>query len=219
MPNAVNSLFTQHLLAGLRGGVAGDDGLIRIFDLFEFVQPRVTGDNLAQHPVFKADLEQNFPLALKAGGQKSTPQPVGEPYQYDVYISYIHQEPDAGWVWRELVPRLKEAGLAVAVSGTVEEPGVALVLGIERAIQQSRRMLLVLSPAYVRDQWAAFQNEMGQHLSIEERKARLCPVIMAPFDQQLLRGGLQMLAKIDLTDSYLKKINMERLISTLKSPL
>src|SRR5262245_3905440 len=36
-----NGLFSKHLLAGLRGGVPGEEGLIRVFDLFEYVQPRV----------------------------------------------------------------------------------------------------------------------------------------------------------------------------------
>jgi hypothetical protein len=31
LPGVRNSLFTQHLLAGLRGGVASEDGLIRLF--------------------------------------------------------------------------------------------------------------------------------------------------------------------------------------------
>jgi len=32
-------------------------------------------------------------------------------YRYDVFISYSHR--DTGWVFDWLVPRLKEAGLAV----------------------------------------------------------------------------------------------------------
>ena len=42
LPGAEYGLFTEHLLSGLRGGVASDDGLVRIFDLFEYLQPRVT---------------------------------------------------------------------------------------------------------------------------------------------------------------------------------
>ena len=70
LPGAENSLFTQHLLAGLRGGVTSNDGIIRIFDLFEYLQPRVTEAKPIQHPVFKSDLEENFPIALFLGGQK-----------------------------------------------------------------------------------------------------------------------------------------------------
>src|SRR5262249_40534262 len=64
LPGAVYGLFTQHLLAGLRGGVPSDDGLIRIFDLFEYLQPLVTRDHAKQHPIFKAEVEENFSIAL-----------------------------------------------------------------------------------------------------------------------------------------------------------
>ena len=40
--NAENSLFTKHFLDGLRGGAAGRDEYIRVFNLFEYVQPHVS---------------------------------------------------------------------------------------------------------------------------------------------------------------------------------
>jgi hypothetical protein len=69
MPGNNNSLFTLHLLAGLRGAATNGDGLIRIFDLFSYLQPRVTADQPQQHPIFKAEVEENFPIALSLGGQ------------------------------------------------------------------------------------------------------------------------------------------------------
>jgi metacaspase-1 len=74
LSGASNSLFTEHLVAALRGGARGQgDGLIRIFDVFTYVAARVRGAAPGrQHPVFKAsDVEDNFPLALDCGGQKS----------------------------------------------------------------------------------------------------------------------------------------------------
>ncbi|RLT36423.1 MAG: caspase family protein, partial [Chloroflexi bacterium] len=50
LPGDDHSLFTKHLLAGLRGGVAGEDEFVRVFRLFEYVQPRVTGQHSSQHP-------------------------------------------------------------------------------------------------------------------------------------------------------------------------
>ena len=64
LPGAANSLFTQHLMAGLRGAAPGPGGVIRIFDLFHYLQPRVTSDQPRQHPIFKAEVEENFPIAL-----------------------------------------------------------------------------------------------------------------------------------------------------------
>jgi hypothetical protein len=72
-PGARNSVFTTHLLEGLRGEMQGrNDGLIHIFDLFNHVAEKVkltAGGH--QHPIFKAsDLEDNFPLALDRAGIK-----------------------------------------------------------------------------------------------------------------------------------------------------
>ena len=92
LPAAANSLFTQHLLAGLKGGVASDDGLIRVFDLFEYVQPRVTHDQPDQHPIFKADLEENFPVALYTGGKKGVLTRDEEGFRYDAYLSYVDRD-------------------------------------------------------------------------------------------------------------------------------
>jgi hypothetical protein len=71
---ARNSIFTTALLAGLKGAADKDNsGVIKVFDLFEYVAeevPKAVSDD--QHPVFKADnLEQNFPIALSRGGRKS----------------------------------------------------------------------------------------------------------------------------------------------------
>lgn len=71
---ARNSVFTTALLEGLRGAAdKGGDGLIRVFDLFDYVSekvPQLLPDD--QHPVFHADnLEGNFPVALSQGGKKS----------------------------------------------------------------------------------------------------------------------------------------------------
>ncbi|NMG11268.1 caspase family protein [Brasilonema sp. UFV-L1] len=41
LPDAANSLFTQHLLDGLKGEVIAPGGVIRILDLFSYLQPKV----------------------------------------------------------------------------------------------------------------------------------------------------------------------------------
>jgi hypothetical protein len=162
MPGDENSLFTKHLLAGLRGGTPSSDGLTRIFDLFEYLQPKVTGDQPYQHPIFKAELEENFPVALRLGGQAKAPSTDEQGFRYDAYVSYVDREPDSTWVWETLLPRLEEARLRVAVSGDVDEPGVARVVNIERGIKQAKRTMVVLSEAYLEDHMADFENVLAQ---------------------------------------------------------
>lgn len=225
MPGDENSLFTKHLLAGLAGGVVSADGFVRAFDIFEYLQPRVTGAQPLQHPIFQSKMEENFPIALSLGGRKGSVPRDEEGYRYDAYITFANVEPDAGWVWGTLVPQLRDAGLRIAVSGEVEEPGVALVLGIERAIEQSKRMVAVISRAYLADAWSGFQEVMAAHLSVQERRARVLPLLLEPALLAADGRGLNreaalhlgMLAPINLSDRYTDPF--ARLIRALQSPL
>ena len=219
LPGGANSLFTQHLLAGLRGGIASDDGLIRIFDLFEYLQPRVTGDQANQHPIFKAELEENFPVALYLGGQKGVVPKDEQGFRYDAYVSYVEREPDATWVWDRLLPRLEEAGLRIAVSGDVEEPGVARVVNIERGMRQAKRTVIVLSEAYLADHVADFENVLAQTMSIQEGSYRLLPVKMAPLDESQLPVRLSMLTTLNLFHPRRAEREFGRLVRALQGPL
>ena len=65
-----NSLFTHYLLEALRGKArTRGDGLIRVFDVFDYVSEKVPTRG-PQHPIFKAnDLENNYAIALHLGGK------------------------------------------------------------------------------------------------------------------------------------------------------
>jgi hypothetical protein len=219
LPGAANSLFTQHLLAGLCGGIPSDDGLIRIFDLFEYLQPKVTADQPNQHPIFKAELEENIPVALYLGGQKSVVPVVEERFRYDAYISYVDKEPDTTWVWETLVPRLNDVGLSIAVSGDVENPGVDRVVNIERGITQSKRTVIVLSEAYMGDNMAEFGNVLVQTMGIQEGSYRLLPIKIEPIDQNRLPTRLSMLTTLDLVHPRRAEREFQRLIQALKGSL
>ena len=67
-----NSLFTHYLLEAFRGETrTRADGLIRVFDLFDYVSEKVPAQ-ATQNPIFKtADFENNFPVALWRGGEKA----------------------------------------------------------------------------------------------------------------------------------------------------
>ena len=219
LPGAPNSLFTHHLLAGLRGGIPSDDGLVRIFDLFEYLQPRVTGDQPHQHPIFKAELEENLPVALYLGGQQGVVPQDEQGFRYDAYVSYVEREPDAAWVWETLVPRLEGAGLRVAVSGDVEEPGVARVANVERGIRQAKRTVIVLSEAYLADNMAGFENTLAQTMGVQEGAYRLLPVKIAPLDEGRLPTRLNMLTTLNLAHPRRAEREFERLLQALRGPL
>ena len=63
-----NSLFTKHLLAGLKGGAGHDaDGFVRVFDLFTYIVERVRNDRSDQNPIYCAQRQDsNFPVSYCA---------------------------------------------------------------------------------------------------------------------------------------------------------
>lgn len=97
---ARNSLFTEHLIGALRGGLGSSDRYVRILDLFNYVAGRVTIARPDQHPVLKATIEENFPLAMSAAVAATlevTPS-------LSVTMSQLStsSEPDEAW-WRKIL--------------------------------------------------------------------------------------------------------------------
>ena len=73
-------------------------------------------------------------------------------YTYDVFISYSHH--DEEWVEEALLPRLEAAGLKVCIDFRDFRLGAPSVMEMERAVLDSHRTVLVLTPNYVQSQWA-----------------------------------------------------------------
>ncbi len=218
-PRAKNSLFTEHLLAGLKGGAAGDDEFVRVFSLFEYIQPRVTSVCRNQHPVFKAKIEDNFAVALRLGGQKGAIPRVEHGFRFDAYVSYVDKEPDNTYVWDTLLPKLEKAGLKIAVSNDSVDPGVARVVGVERGIRESKRTVVVLSEAYLADNMADFENVLGQTMGIQEGTYRLLPVKIAPILEERLPVRLSQLVTLDLTHPSRAEREFDRLVRALQGTL
>lgn len=62
LPGMRNSLFTHYLLQGLRGGAKDDDGIVRVFNLFDYIAEHVAGHDKGQNPLIKASATSNFQL-------------------------------------------------------------------------------------------------------------------------------------------------------------
>lgn len=220
LPGQRNSLFTTHLLAGLQGGVRSEDGFVRVFHLYEYIQPQVTGDIRLQHPIFKGELEDNFPVGLYRGGV-ACEIPRGEDgYEFDAYISYAEHPDDMRFVWEDLVPHLQENGVQAAVTGMVEAPGVAKVVGRAQAIERAKRTVLVLSSRYFADEWTNFNAEIASTLSVEEGKARVLPLLAEEsLDTNSFPLFIRYLQPLDILHKYMGEMNWQRLVQILKGPL
>ena len=99
-------------------------------------------------------------------------------YPFDVFISYSHL--DEEWVWDWLLPRLKAAGLAICIDRECFDPGVPSLVNMERAVENSRKTLLILSPAWVASEWTTFESLLLQTSDPTNRQLRLIPLLLVP---------------------------------------
>jgi hypothetical protein len=104
-----------------------------------------------------------------------------------VFISYRHAQPDEGWVRTVLVPALEQAELRVCLDVRDFAPGVPELNERMRAVEQSRRTVVVLSPAYMENELGELENLMAQTLGVENGQYRLLPVRFDPHTRVPLR--------------------------------
>jgi hypothetical protein len=214
-----HSLFTKHLLAGLRGGAPAPDGLVRICDLFHYVQQRVTADEPTQHPLLKAEVGENFPLALCLGGKaliSVAPVAPRDGLTYDVFLSYYDHEPDRTWARKVLLPRLEAHGVRACVDHRDFRLGRPRLTESERAVQASRYTLSVLTGAYLGSQLAELGSILARFLGAESNQSRWLGVF-----REQCRPGLDMRGRmlLDMTDDADLDANVARLALELRRPV
>ncbi len=128
-------------------------------------------------------------------------------YKYDLYLSYSPQE--SKWVRDWLLPRLEGAGLRVFVDFRDARPGAAKITEMERAMLESAKTLLVLTPAYLQGDWNDFQSIMIQYLDPAGRQQRLIPLILKAVDLPL---RLNMLVPLDFAEMDQRDEQVVRLL-------
>jgi len=215
--NAEHSLFTNHMLAGLRGDAASEDGFIRIFALFNYIQKQVSQARSDQHPILKFEGEEDFPLALYRGGTAKNPADKPDGFLYQAYLSFA--EADEAWVYSYIVPKLVAAGVSLTSSADSAFSGIPRIISMERGIADSRRTIAVLSKAYVEDNPAEFTRLLAQTEDIKKGKWSLIPIKIEAFDESRLPGGLSILQPINVSNPDTRDHQLERLALALKQPL
>jgi tetratricopeptide (TPR) repeat protein len=134
-------------------------------------------------------------------------------FAYDVFLSYSSE--DREWVRGELLPKLKAAGLRVCIDFLDFRVGAAIVQEVERAILESRKTLLVLTPAYLESQWAELEGVMLQTLDPGNRELRLVPVLRTACN---LPPRLSAFIRVDLTGEEDDGVAWNRLLTALGAP-
>ncbi len=115
-------------------------------------------------------------------------------YPYDVFISY--SQADRKWVNEWLLPRLEKADLRVAIDYRDFVVGMPKLENIERVVTLSHRTIVVLTPAWLNDEWNAFEALLVRTADPAARQRKLLPILLKPCD---LPDSIASLDKADLT--------------------
>lgn len=134
-------------------------------------------------------------------------------YTYDLFISYA--EADRAWVEGYLLDALDEAGVHCH-SEAAFTLGMPRLLEFERAVQDSRHILLVLSPAYLADNFSQFTDLLAQTYGLELATWPVIPLILKPVK---LPPRLAMLTALDATDTAQWPKIIKRLSTALRFPV
>jgi hypothetical protein len=141
--------------------------------------------------------------------------PSHQPYRYDAFVSYRHQEPDKTWVRQSFVPALEAAGLRVCVDHRDFQLGAPLVTEMARAVEESRTTVAVLTPAYLQGRFTELENVLAEHVGLEQRAVRLIYVVREPCEPPLrMRARL----RLDLTTDEEIADGLPQLVAALREP-
>jgi nucleoside phosphorylase len=129
---------------------------------------------------------------------------------YDVYLSY--HPADRAWVRNTLLRQLEGAGLRVIVDYRDFAIGVPKLVNMERAVDQSRHTLLVMTPEWVDGEWQTFQGLLAQTGNPSGRQAKLLPLMLRPCTPP---SRIAILDYLDLTDEFERGEQIDRLLRSL----
>ena len=133
-------------------------------------------------------------------------------FRYDAFISYSSQDRD--WVEKRLLLNLENAGLRICIDFRDFEIGVPSLVNMENAVENSRKTLLVLTPAWIDSEWTQFENLLIQTNDPIGRGRRMLRLLVKPCS---LPSRLRIFTYLDLTDSRQLDVQLPRLIEALLS--
>ena len=85
---------------------------------------------------------------------------------------------------------------------------------MERAVTQSRKTLLVLTPAYMESEWAVFESVLAQTLDPAARQRRVLPLLLLPCDLPL---RIRAFTYLEFTDPAKIETEFRRLVAAIKA--
>jgi energy-coupling factor transporter ATP-binding protein EcfA2 len=135
---------------------------------------------------------------------------------YDFFVSFA--EADRSWVQGFLIPALglpPERAATSRSTGHSETftPGAVLVDEFERAVSCSRYTVLIVSSAFLSDEWSSYGEQLASYVAVQEQQARVIPLVLQKDCHLPLR--IQFRVQLDCTD----RANWESEVARLRQLL
>jgi hypothetical protein len=99
---------------------------------------------------------------------------------HDIFISYSSKDSD--WVRNTLLSTLESRGFSVIIDFRDFKTGSLSVEEMQRAVEQSRHTIMVLTPSYLKSDWTKFENAMAQILDPAAQQRKLIPILRETCD-------------------------------------
>ena len=138
-------------------------------------------------------------------------KPKSSQYGYDVFLS--HSAKDREFVSR-LASDLDSSGVSVWVDQRNIRPGDSFAEAIEKAMKNSRFLLIVMSPAYFQSAWAQQEWHYALASEVEEGGIRLIPLLYQECD---IPAMLRTKQWVDFRDPTQYQVVLDRLVKDLLS--
>ena len=143
------------------------------------------------------------------------PTPAGHPpFDYDVFVS--HSSEDQKWVLGWLIPKLEAAGLKPCYYQEHFDPARPVLKNIGLAVEQSRKTVLVLSPAWLQSEWSELESLIAQQRSPAFRNHQL---IVLMFKKCEPPSELGILPYLDFTAESNWDNTLQRLVDAINDKL
>jgi uncharacterized integral membrane protein len=128
-------------------------------------------------------------------------------FKYDVFVSYSEQ--DSYWVESTFIPALKSHNFSI-FAGKVVKGGSLIISSLAEGVEESRRVVAVLTQNYTGDDFKKLESAMAQFTDPGAKARKLIPVLREKFNLPL---NLRVLQSRDLTQDDPEE--WERLVEDL----
>ncbi|ESO87222.1 hypothetical protein LOTGIDRAFT_107027 [Lottia gigantea] len=114
-------------------------------------------------------------------------------YLYDVFVSYSAAD---DWVLDDLVPQLEGyEGMKLCIHERDFQAGRLIIDNIVESIENSRRVLIVLSNNFVQSEWCQFEMTLAQKHVLNRAIEPLSVVLLEDIDSENMSNSLHALLK------------------------